>query len=154
MRARAAFDEGAVIVAASGNESAHEQDIHVAASLPAAAEGMISVGALQQAGGRLATANFSNSLPKICAPGVSIRSAKSGGGLTAMSGTSMACPHVAGVAALWWQHLRATSPDGTAKAAEVVAHLTATARKEDVFEAGFQPDDHGAGLVSVPQPGV
>ena len=45
---------------------------------------------------------WSSSGPKveIAAPGVSITSDKRGGGLTTMSGTSMACPHVSGVAAL------------------------------------------------------
>jgi subtilisin family serine protease len=35
----------------------------------------------------------------IQAPGVGIKSAKTGGGYTTYSGTSMACPHVAGVVA-------------------------------------------------------
>ena len=39
--------------------------------------------------------------------GVEITSAFPGGGLQTWSGTSMACPHVAGVAALWWEALRA-----------------------------------------------
>jgi subtilisin family serine protease len=38
--------------------------------------------------------------PDVCAPGSSITSAKDKGGWTSMSGTSMACPHAAGVVAL------------------------------------------------------
>jgi subtilisin family serine protease len=154
VRARAAFDEGTVIVAASGNESRRVADIRIAASLPSAAEDVIAVGAVQRAATRHSVADFSNTLPKLCAPGVSILSAKSGGGLTTMDGTSMACPHVAGVAALWWEHLRAKSADGTARAAEVIAHLTASARQEDVFDDAFSRDDYGAGLVSAPKTAV
>ncbi len=41
--------------------------------------------------------------PDLSAPGVDIVSTVPGGGLQAMSGTSMACPHAAGVAALIFQ---------------------------------------------------
>src|SRR5690606_36189086 len=47
--------------------------------------------------------------PDVSAPGVGIISAKPGGGYQSMDGTSMACPHVSGAAAL----LYAINPDYT-----------------------------------------
>jgi subtilisin family serine protease len=150
VKAREAFNEGTVIVAASGNESNRAENIKIGVSIPAAAEGIVSVGALEQKNGHYDVAYFSNALPTISAPGVDIKSAKAGGGLIEMSGTSMACPHVAGVAALWWEHLRNKAPDKKASAREVVAHLIASARRGDVFTGEFSRFDFGDGLVTAP----
>jgi subtilisin family serine protease len=150
VRARDAFDAGAVVVAAAGNESRRDEnpDFEIAASLPAASEGVVSVGALKQDGGTLTIAPFSNTFPVISGPGVQITSAKVGGGTSVKSGTSMACPHVAGVTALWWQAVREGGiPPRTPN---VVAKVTATARL-DVLAPGLDPSDRGVGLVTAPQ---
>jgi subtilisin family serine protease len=140
-----------VIVAAAGNESRRQVDprFEIAASLPAAAEGVISVGALRLvSGGKLGIADFSNTFPQISAPGFGILSARPGGGLRELNGTSMACPHVAGVACLWWEELRkAGAVIPTANA--VVARLLASART-GVFAEALDPADRGAGIVSAP----
>ncbi len=151
VKATAAFRQTAVVVAATGNESARglPKPYTIAASLPAAAEGVVSVAALMRGtGGKLGIADFSNTMPEVAAPGVDILSVKAGGGLRTMSGTSMACPHVAGVAALWWEALRSSGSRVTANA--VVANLLARART-DVFAAGVNPEDRGNGVVSAPQ---
>jgi subtilisin family serine protease len=147
-RARMAFDAGAVIVAAAGNESRRDQNpqYEIAVSIPAAAEGVVSVGALVEGQGGYGVAAFSNTLPQVSAPGVNILSAAPGGGVRALSGTSMACPHVAGVAALWWEALRATPP---ATATAVVAKLLAAARP-NVFADDVDAADRGRGLVTAP----
>lgn len=147
VRKRGNFGSGTVIVAASGNESRRNQ-YEIATSLPAAADGIISVGALQQDGALLAVASFSNSLPKVSAPGVKIKSVQAGGGTVEMNGTSMACPHVAGLAALWWESVRgggAVQPSSLI----VQAKLIASART-DVFAAGVDMADRGVGLATAP----
>jgi subtilisin family serine protease len=148
-RSREPFGGGSVIVAAAGNESRREvdPDYEIAVSIPAAAEGVVSVGALGESDEGLQIAPFSNTFPQISGPGVNVLSAKAGGGLVSHSGTSMATPHVAGVAALWWEDLAATALPSSARAA--TAKLLASAST-----AGLAPDvevaDRGVGIVQAP----
>jgi subtilisin family serine protease len=139
---------GSVFVAASGNESKTDENpaFRIDVSLPAASTGVVSVGAVQQMQGKYGVAPFSNINPIVSGPGVAILSAKLGGGLRGMSGTSMACPHVAGAAALWWEQLTIAKK---ASAKLVSDNLTAKARS-DVFAPGLGMVDFGAGLVSAP----
>lgn len=152
-QARSALDEGCVIFAATGNESGLNpktgRTYRLAPSLPAASRGIISVGALAQAAGGYKVAPFSNSPPRISAPGVGILSAKVSGGLTEMSGTSMACPHAAGIAALWWDALRSGSASGRTRANTVEVKLFSSLRT-DVFAPDVPAEDRGDGLVTAP----
>ncbi|MFN0191151.1 MAG: S8 family peptidase [Aestuariivirga sp.] len=149
VRASEAFSGGVVLVAASGNESRREisPNHEVSVSIPAAAEGIVSVGALGQSTGGLTIANFSNTGPVLSGPGVAITSAKKGGGLVDFNGTSMATPHVAGCAALWWERMGALGIPATAP--NVVARLRATA-STTTFAPGVDMDDRGAGIVQSP----
>lgn len=148
-RARGGLGGGALVVAASGNESRREesQNWRIAASLPAAADDVISVAAVGRDGELLSVAPFSNSMASVCAPGVDILSAKTKGGLHALSGTSMACPHVAGVAALWWEAI--ANGGRTPAPTNVRARLVAAARN-DVFGGRGLEIDIGQGLVIAP----
>jgi subtilisin family serine protease len=144
-----AFDEGTLLCAAAGNESHRDvnENYEIAVSIPAAAEGVISVGALQESPQGWRVATFSNTFPQLSAPGVNILSAKLGGGLRALNGTSMATPHVAGVAALWWEAVRRSSTRPSSAA--VLAKLLASARTEG-FVPGVDEADRGLGIITAP----
>lgn len=148
-RSRAAFTSGCVVVAAAGNESKRHVDpnFEIGASLPAAAEGIASTGALGQSANGLTIAPFSNTFPQIAAPGVGVVSAQTGGGLRSLNGTSMATPHVAGVAALWWEEV-AASPLPVA-ATTVTSRLLANADTA-ALAPGVDVADRGVGLVRAP----
>lgn len=144
-RSQVPFTGGTAVVAASGNESQHPQ-FPISASVPAAADGVVSVGAVRASAGGLDVAPFSNTDCQLVAPGVDVVSARAGGGLVAFDGTSMACPHVAGVAALWRQALAAQGLP--ANAMSVVARLLAQADRNRIN--GYDPVLHGNGVAKAP----
>lgn len=149
VRAQGAFSQATIIVAAAGNESQRDvnPDFEIAVSPPAVSEGIISVAALGQGQQGFTVAPFSNTGANVSGPGVGVVSAKTGGGLSTKSGTSMATPCVAGVAALWAQKITSMGP---LNGLQLTSRLIASANA-DGLQPGTDPFDVGAGLVRAPQ---
>jgi subtilisin family serine protease len=149
VRAQETFGQTSIIIAAAGNESRRDDDpdFEIAVSPPAVSEGIISVAALGESPEGLTVARFSNTGANVSGPGVGVLSAKLGGGLVSFNGTSMAAPHVAGVAALWAEKIKSSS---LLTSLHLTARLIGSATVDGV-KSGQDPFDFGAGLVRAPQ---
>lgn len=136
---------GVVFVAASGNES-RAPNYTISASIPAATSGILSVGAAGKGTNGLVVAPFSNRDADIAAPGVDIISAALGGGLVALNGTSMACPHVTGAMALKWEEgMNAGGFDLPSYVRAAVVHSA----DNTAFDPQFSAHDYGMGMLRV-----
>jgi serine protease len=141
----AARSRGAVVVVSAGNSNADASGFS-----PASCNGVITVAAVNRGGGRAYYSNFGARVT-VAAPGGDMRSSAANGILSTLNagrtapgvdsyawyqGTSMAAPHVAGVAALMLSRNPALTPD------DVAARLRSSARPFPAACTGC-----GAGIV-------
>lgn len=143
---RRALEAGTLVVAAAGNNADRAAGDFGFVCPPANADAAMAVGALDS---RLRVANFSarsstvvgdGGKVNIAAPGVDVFSSwPMPTRYRSINGTSMATPHVAGIAALWCHATGATGAALWAKVAQNARPLSASAA------------DVGTGLAQAPQ---
>jgi len=125
----AAYQAGVLVVAAAGNNNRNEP------FYPASFAHVISVAATTNSDTKASFSNFGPAVD-LSAPGTSIMSTYPGGTYKLMSGTSMATPHVVGLAAL----IRSYHPTYTVDEVETAMELNAvdlgTAGRDDYFGFG------------------
>ncbi len=130
---RYAYNKGIVLVAASGNDNTSQP------SYPAAYPEVISVAAVDQQAQRAEFSNYGSYID-VAAPGVDIPSTYIYNEYAALSGTSMACPHVAGLAGL----ILSVNPKLSNEDVRAIIHNTAV----DVGPTG-KDTEYGHGMINV-----
>ncbi|MCC3372822.1 S8 family peptidase [Cohnella sp. REN36] len=128
-----AYDKGVVVVAASGNDNTDRP------GYPAAYPEVIAVGATDPDERRASYSNYGDYID-VTAPGTQIASTYPGSRYAALSGTSMASPHVSALVSL----IRAANPQMSN--ADVVDVMRKTAK--DLGAAG-KDNDFGYGQIDV-----
>ena len=121
-----ALQSGVLVIASSGNDGKST------VLFPAGYPGVMAVGASTPANGRATFSTYGPHL-SVVAPGVDIYSTIPGARYTLMSGTSMAAPHVAGVAAL----ILALSPGLSPAQVRSQIERTATHLGSSAFDPQF-----------------
>ena len=96
------YSQGMLHIAAAGNDG------NSSMSYPASYSSVVSVAAVDSSENKASFSQY-NSQVEIAAPGVNVNSTWNDNGYNSISGTSMATPHVSGVAALVWSYFPSCS---------------------------------------------
>jgi subtilisin family serine protease len=145
---------GAVVVFAAGNEGPTGQSLRIPANRITTSYNVFSVGAIDGNSNSFPIASFSSRGPSQCdgstikpevvAPGVNVRSSVPGGLYESnWSGTSMACPHIAGAVAL----LRQVNPNATVDTIKWA--LMHSARDLPLSSPNGEDNTYGWGIIDV-----
>lgn len=124
------YNGGILLVAAAGNAGT------TALSYPASYSSVVSVAAVDSSGNH-GSYSQRNAQVDIAAPGTSVRSTLSNGGYGNLTGTSMASPHVAGVAALVWSHHASCTPVQIRNALTATAEDRGTVGRDNLYGWGI-----------------
>ncbi|MFD2446726.1 S8 family serine peptidase [Bacillus sp. CGMCC 1.16607] len=134
-----AYKSGILVIAAAGNvgtASGYGNTVQYPAKFPS----VIAVAATNQFNVRIPTSSTGEEV-ELAAPGDAIYSTVSGGGYGTMRGTSMAAPHVAGLAALYMEKYPDASNIEIRKKLEMNAKDLGVPGKDSFYGAGLAQAD-------------
>ena len=136
-----AVSKGVVVVAAAGNDNTS------ANRYPAVYDTVVAVGATDYNNVRWSLSNFGPNVD-VMAPGASVWSTRPGNTYAFMSGTSMAAPHAAGVAAL----ILSVNPNLTSAEVKQALQDTAVDMGDPGYDSmhGYGRINAGAAVASIP----
>jgi len=145
------YQDELILVAAAGN-SGNPGGGGDNVGYPAAYDSVIAVAATNQNDER-ASWSSTGSEVELAAPGVSVTSTWLGGGYASKSGTSMACPHVAGTAALVWAINSGWSNEAVRTQLQDTADDLGAAGWDSKYGYGLIDADEAAGVSGgIPEP--
>ncbi len=131
-----AWDAGIVLVAASGNDESNE------INYPAKCNNVIAVGAVDKNLNRCQWSNYGSGLD-IMAPGKDIKTTDINNKFQEAIGTSFACPHVAGVAALAFAREDVTDENNNGRKNDEIKQLL----EDTADDIGGGKNEYGNGLL-------